>query len=90
MGQHSDWSAQNAQIWDTAPIGLLALHKPHILLHGGDNGMMMITTSMSHDGGGDDNGDVGDDYDDDLTYQQVDCEQERDQRDEREMILTTG
>ena len=52
---------------------------------------------MSHDGGGDDDGDVGDDdgddgddYDDDLTYQQVDCEQERDQRDEREMILTTG
>ena len=49
--------------------------------------MMMIFTSMSHYGGGDD---VGDDYDDDLTYQQVDCEQERDQRDEREMILTTG
>ena len=52
--------------------------------------MMMIITSMSHNGGGDDDGEVGDDYDVDLTYQQVDCEQERDQRDEREMILTTG
>ena len=45
---------------------------------------------MTPDGGGDDVGDVGEDYDGDLTYQQVDSEQERDQRDEREMILTTG
>ena len=59
--------------------------------------MMMIITSMSHYGGGGDDGDVGyddgdvgDDYDNDLTYQQMDCEQERDQRDDREMILTTG
>ena len=82
----------NAQIWDKALIGLLAQHKSHILFQGGDNGTKSWWWwSMSHDGGGDyDDGEVGDDYYVDLTFQQVDCEQERDQRDEREMILTTG